>query len=140
MTKLTHKAIKFDWFEACEKIFQELKKRLTTAQVLTLPKGTPVFVVYFDASRVCFGCVLMKNDNFIVYASRMLKVHEKNYPIDDLELDTIVFTLKKWRYYLYGVYVDVFTDYNSLQYVFTQKELNLRQRRWLEFVLVVFTP
>ncbi|KAH0691243.1 hypothetical protein KY285_018431 [Solanum tuberosum] len=107
LTKLTQKTVKFQWFEACEKSFQELKKRLTTAPVLTLPEA---------------------------YASRQLKVHEKNYPTHDLELVVVVFTFKIWRHYLYGVHVDVFTDHNNLQYVFTQKELNLRQMRWLELL------
>ena len=68
------------------------------------------------------------------YASRQLKVHEKNYPTHDLEIATLVFALKIWRHYLYGVHVDVFTDHKSIQYVSTQKELNLRQRRWLELL------
>ena len=69
-----------------------------------------------------------------MYASRHIKVHEKNYPTHDLELAAMAFALKIWRHYLYGVHVDVFTDHKSLQYVFTQKELNLCQRRWLEFL------
>ena len=73
----------------------------------------------------------MQRDKVIVYASRQLKVREKNYPTHDLELAAVVFALKIWRHYLSGVHVDVFTDRKSLQYVFTQKELNLRQRRWL---------
>ncbi|KAH0784113.1 hypothetical protein KY290_003711 [Solanum tuberosum] len=134
LAKLTQKAVKFQWSEACEKSFQELKKRLIIAPVLTLPEGTKGFVVYCDASRVGLGCVLMQNGKVIAYASRQLKVHEKNYPTHDLELAAVVFALKIWRHYLYGVHVDVFTDHKSLQYVFTQKELNLRQRRWLELL------
>ena len=76
----------------------------------------------------------MQRSKVIAYASRQLKVHEKNYPTHDLELAAVVFALKIWRHYLYGVHVDVFTDHKSLQYVFTQKELNLHQRRWLEFL------
>jgi len=134
LTKLTQKAVKFQWSEACEKSFQELKKRLITAPVLTLPEGTQGFVVYCDASRVGLGCVLMQNGKVIAYASRQLKVHEKNYPTHDLELAAVIFALKLWRHYLYGVHVDIFTDHKSLQYVLTQKELNLRQRRWLELL------
>ncbi|KAH0637947.1 hypothetical protein KY290_036496 [Solanum tuberosum] len=118
----------------CEKSFAELKTRLTTAPVLTLPEGSDGYVIYCDTSRVGLGCVLMQRGNVIAYASRQLKVHEKNYPTHDLELAAVVFALKIWRHYLYGVHVDVFTDHKSLQYVFTQKELNLRQRRWLEFL------
>ena len=111
-----------------------MKTRLTTTLVLTLPEGSDGYVIYCDASRVGLGCVLMQRDKVISYASRKLKVHEKNYPTHDLELAAVVFALKIWRHYLYGVHVDVFTDHKSLQYVFTQKELNLRQRRWLEFL------
>ncbi|WMV30279.1 hypothetical protein MTR67_023664, partial [Solanum verrucosum] len=74
------------------------------------------------------------NGKFIAYSSRQLKVHERNYPTHDLELAVVVFTLKIWHHYLYGVHVDVFTDHKSLLYVFSQKELNLRQRRWLELL------
>ena len=70
----------------------------------------------------------MQSDKVISYASRKLKVHEKNYPTHDLELVVVVFELEIWRHYLYGVHVDVFTNHKSLQYVFTQKELNLCQR------------
>ncbi|WMV41068.1 hypothetical protein MTR67_034453 [Solanum verrucosum] len=131
---LTQKKAKFIWSDAYEKSFQELKDRLTSASVLTLSESTNVFVVYCDASRVGLGCVLMQNGKVIAYASRKLKVHEKNYPTYDLELAEVVFALKIWRHYLYGVHVDVFTDHKSLQYVFTQKDLNLHQRRWIKFL------
>ncbi|KAH0633374.1 hypothetical protein KY284_036160 [Solanum tuberosum] len=134
LTTLTQKKSKFEWFETCEKSFQELKNRLTTAPMLTLPEGTDGFVVYCDASRVGLGCVLMQHGKVIAYASRQLKVHEKNYPTHDLELAAVVFALKFWRHYLYGVHVDVFTDHKSLQYVFNWRDLNLRQRRWLELL------
>jgi len=81
------------WSEACEKSFQELKDRLTSTLLLTLPVGTDGFMVYCDASRVGLGCVLMQNGKVIAYASRQLKVHEKNYPTHDLELVVVVFTL-----------------------------------------------
>ncbi|KAH0739920.1 hypothetical protein KY290_038625 [Solanum tuberosum] len=114
--------------------FQELKKRLTTAPVLNLPEGTQGFVVYCDASRVGLGCVLMQNGKVIAFATRQLKVHEKNYLTHDLELAAVVFALNIWRHYFYGAHVDVFTDLMSLQYVFPQKKLHLRQRRWLELL------
>ena len=113
------KKVKFLWSESCEKSFQELKSRLTSSPILTLPDGVDGFVVYCDASRVGLGCVLMQKGKVIAYASRQLKPHEKNYPTYDLELAAVVFALKIWRHYLYGVYVDVFTDHKSLQYVFT---------------------
>ncbi|WMV50937.1 hypothetical protein MTR67_044322 [Solanum verrucosum] len=134
LTRLTQKKVKFQWSYDCEKSFTELKTRLTTAPVLTLPEGSDGYVIYCDASRVGLGCVLMQRGKVITYASRQLKVHEKNYPTHDLELVAVVFALKIWRHYLYDVHVDVFIDHKSLQYVFTQKELNLRQRRWLEFL------
>ncbi|XP_075103947.1 uncharacterized protein LOC142178428 [Nicotiana tabacum] len=134
LTRLTQKKVKFQWSDACEKSFEELKKRLTLAQVLTLPEGTEGFVVYCDASGVGLGCVLIQHGKVIAYASRQLKAHEKNYPTHDLELAAVVFALKIWRHYLYGVHVDIFTDHKSLQYIFKQRELNLRQRRWLELL------
>ena len=76
----------------------------------------------------------MQDDKVIAYASKQLKIHEKNYPTHDLELAAVIFSLKLWRHYLQGVHVDVFTDYKSLQYVFTQRELNHRQRRWLKLL------
>ena len=91
-----------------------MKTRLTTTLVLTLPKGSDAYVIYCDASRVGLGCVLMERGKVISYASRQLKVHEKNYPTHDLELAAVVFALKIWRHYLYGVPVDVSTDHKIL--------------------------
>ena len=87
-----------------------------------------------DASRQGLGCVLMQNDKVIAYASRQLKKHEQNYPTHDLELAAVVFALRIWRHYLYGVLCRIFTDHKSLQYLFTQKELNMRHRRWIELI------
>ena len=134
LTKLTRKDVKYDWVDACQQSFEELKSRLTSAPVLVLPNGRDGFVVYSDASRQGLGCVLMQNDRVIAYASRQLKKHEQNYPTHDLELAAVVFALKIWRHYLYGVPCRIFTDHKSLKYIFTQKELNLRQRRWLELI------
>ncbi|KAL4386916.1 hypothetical protein GQ457_09G017910 [Hibiscus cannabinus] len=92
------------------------------------------FVVYSDASYVGLGCVLMQEGRVVAYASRQLKVHEKNYPTHDIELAAVVFALKIWRHYLYGEKCIVYTDHKSLKYLMTQKELNLRQRRWLELL------
>ena len=90
--------------------------------------------MYCDASREGLGCVLMQNYKVITYASRQLKKHEQNYPTHDLELAAVVFALRIWRHYLYGVPCRIFTDHKSLQYLFTQKELNMRQRRWIELI------
>ena len=124
MTKLTQKKVKFVWTDECERSFQTLKDRLVSAPILSLPEGLEGFVVYCDASRVGLGCVLMQNGKVIAYASRQLKVHEKNYPTHDLELAAVVFALNIWRHYLYGVHVDVFTDHKSLQCVFTLKKIS----------------
>ena len=134
LTRLTQKMVKFKWSDDCEKSLADLKNRLTTNPVLTLLEGSDGYVIYCDASGVVLGCVLMQRDKVIANASRQLQVHEKNYLTHDLEIRTVVFALNIWRHYLYGVHVDVFTDHKSLQYVFTQKELNLRQRRYLEFL------
>ena len=90
--------------------------------------------MYCDASRVGLGCVLMQHGKVISYASRQLKVDERNCPTHDLELAPVVFALKIWRHYLYGVHVDMYTNHKCLQYVFTQNKLNLRQRKWLELL------
>jgi hypothetical protein len=134
MTELLKKEKKFNWTESCEKSFQELKRRLTTAPVLTLPDIQRDFVVYCDASRQGLGCVLMQDGKVVAYASRQLKPHEQNYPTHDLEFAAIVHALKIWRHYLIGNKCKIYTDHKSLQYIFTQPDLNLRQRRWLELV------
>ncbi|XP_071909683.1 uncharacterized protein [Coffea arabica] len=134
MTELTKKGNKFIWTPKCESSFQELKRRLTSAPVLVLPDGDEGYAVYSDASGEGLGCVLMQKGKVIAYASRRLKPHEQNYPTHDLELAAVIFALKKWRHYLYGVTFEVFTDHKSLKYLFSQKELNLRQRRWVEFL------
>jgi len=69
----------------------------------------------------------------VAYASRLLKMHEKNYPMHDLELTVVVFALKTWRHYMYGLQFQVFSDHKSLKFLFDQKELNMRQRRWMEW-------
>ena len=119
LTKLTRKDVKYDWVDACQQSFKELKGRLTSAPVLALPNGRDGFVVYSDASRQGLGCVLMQNDRVIAYASRQLKKHEENYPTHDLELAAVMSALKIWRHYLYGVSCRIFTDHKSLQYIFT---------------------
>ncbi|GJT79058.1 putative reverse transcriptase domain-containing protein [Tanacetum coccineum] len=99
---------------------------------LTQKSGSENFVVYCDASHKGLGAVLMQREKVIAYASRQLKVHEKNYTTHDLELGAVVFALKMWRHYLYGTKCVVFTDHKSLQH--NQKELNMKQRRWLELL------
>ncbi|GJV60150.1 putative reverse transcriptase domain-containing protein [Tanacetum coccineum] len=134
MTKLTQKSVKFEWGEKAEAAFQLLKQKLCSAPILALPEGSENFVVYCDASHKGLGAVLMQREKVIAYASRQLKVHEKNYTTHDLELGAVVFALKMWRHYLYGTKCVVFTDHKSLQHILDQKELNMRQRRWLELL------
>ena len=107
---------------------------MTTAPVLTLPDIHKDFVVFCDASRQGLGCVLLQDGKVVAYASRQLKVHEKNYPTHDLELAVVVHALKIWRHYLIGNKCEIYTDHKSLKYIFTQSDLNLRQRRWLELI------
>ncbi|GKE95321.1 putative reverse transcriptase domain-containing protein, partial [Tanacetum coccineum] len=112
--------------------FLTLKENLCNAPILSLPDGAEDFVVYCDASNQGLGCVLMQRGKVIAYASRQLKIHEKNYTTHDLELGTVVFALKIWRHHLYGTKSVIYTDHKSLQHIFDQKELNMRQRRWIE--------
>ncbi|GJS82959.1 putative reverse transcriptase domain-containing protein [Tanacetum coccineum] len=105
-----------------------------SAPILALPEGSENFVVYCDASRKMLGTVLMQRGKVIAYTSRQLKIHEKNYTTHDLELRAVVFSLKMWRHYLYSTKCVVFTDHKSLQHILDQKELNMRQRRWLELL------
>jgi ribonuclease HI len=134
MTELLKNNTKFEWLEACEKSFQELKKRLTTVPVLTLSDIKKDFVVYCDASRQGLGCILMQEGKVVAYASRQLKKHEENYLTHNLELAAVVHALKIWRHYLMGNKCELYTDHKSLKYFFTQTELNMRQRRWLELI------
>ncbi|GJR23550.1 putative reverse transcriptase domain-containing protein [Tanacetum coccineum] len=105
-----------------------------SAPILALPEGSEDFVVYCDASHKGLGDVLMQREKVIAYASRQLKIHEKNYTTHDLELGSVVFALKIWRHYLYGTKCTMFTDHKSLQHILDQKELNMRQRCWLELL------
>jgi len=102
LTQLTRKGQAYVWDAKCEKSFLELKKRLTSTLVLILSNSKESFVVYCDASKMSLGGVLMHNRQVVAYASRQLKVHEKNYPTHDLELAAVVFVLNIWRHYLYG--------------------------------------
>ncbi|GKC59245.1 putative reverse transcriptase domain-containing protein [Tanacetum coccineum] len=117
-----------------EAAFQLLRQKLCSAPILALPEGSENFVVYYDASRKGLGAVLMQRDKVIAYMSRQLKVHVKNYTTYDLELGVVVFALKMWRHYLYDMKCVVFTDHKTLQHILDQKELNMRQRRWLELL------
>ncbi|GKD30992.1 putative reverse transcriptase domain-containing protein, partial [Tanacetum coccineum] len=132
--KIEAKNKKYIWGEDQESAFQLLKQKLCEAPILALPEGNDDFVVYCDASHQGLGAVLMQREKVIAYASRQLKPHEENYTTHDLELGAVVFALKIWRHYLYGTKCTVFTDHKSLQHILDQKELNMRQRRWLELL------
>jgi ribonuclease HI len=134
MKALLAKKVEFKWTQKCQEAFEELKNRLTTAPVLVLPDVHKPFSVYCDASYTGLGCVLMQEGRVVAYSSRQLKIHERNYPTHDLELAAVVHALKTWRHYLYGQKCDIYTDHKSLKYIFTQSELNMRQRRWLELI------
>ena len=129
MTRLTQKNTKFVWSDACENSFQFLKEKLTTAPVLTLPNGEDKFNVYYDASRVGLGCVLIQNGRVVAYTSRQLKKHEQNYPTHDLELAAVIFTLKIWGHYWYGVSGEIFTDHKSLKCIFQQRKFELEAKK-----------
>ncbi|KAL5746198.1 hypothetical protein ACOSP7_027344 [Xanthoceras sorbifolium] len=134
LTKLLHKNVRFEWTDRCQAAFDRLKAMLVEAPVLIQPVSGKDYVIYSDASHHGLGCVLMQEGKVVAYASRQLKSHELNYPIHDLELAAIVFALKIWRHYLYGEKCYIYTDHKSLKYLPTQRELNLRQRRWMELI------
>ncbi|GKB43222.1 putative reverse transcriptase domain-containing protein [Tanacetum coccineum] len=134
LTLLTQKNKTYVWGDEQDEAFRILKEKLCNAPVLALPDGPDDFVVYCDASKQGFGSVLMQRGKVIAYASRQLKKHEKNYTTHDLELGAVVFALKIWRHYLYGTKSVIYTDHKSLQYIFDQKDLNMRQRRWIELL------
>ncbi|GJU40200.1 putative reverse transcriptase domain-containing protein [Tanacetum coccineum] len=134
MTKLTQKKVDFEWGDKQEAAFQTLKNKLCIASILALPQGAENLIIYCDALHKGLGAVLMQNKKVIAYASRQLKIHEKNYTTYDLELGVVVFALKIWRHYLYGTKCTVFTNHKSLQHILDQKELNMRQHRWLELL------
>jgi hypothetical protein len=134
MTELSKKGAKFEWGQKCKHAFHTLRQHLTTTPVLAQPDNNKPFDVYCDASGTGLGCVLMQDNQVIVYASRALRPHEQNYPTHDLELVAVVHALKMWRQNLMGTHCNIYTDHKSLKYIFTQADLNMRQRRWLELI------
>ena len=134
VTRLLQKNVKFEWSEKCQVSFDKLKVFLAEAPVLTQPTYSKEYVIFSDASLNGLGCVLMQEGKVVAYALRQLKLHEKNYPTHDLELAAIVLALKIWRHYLYGEKYFIYIDHKSLKYLPSQRELNLRQRRWMEMI------
>ncbi|KAK9162336.1 hypothetical protein Syun_003238 [Stephania yunnanensis] len=134
MTKLTKKNAKFDWDEECEHAFNTLKQKLTTAPVLALPGIGKDLVVYTDASKVGLGCVLMQESKVIAYASRQIESTREELPDTRLRVGRNSVRIKNMEAPLVWRTFRVIHDHKSLKYLFTQRELNLRQRRWLEFL------
>jgi hypothetical protein len=131
MTELLGEDKKFKWTPTYEASFQELKKRRMTTPVLVVPDMEKPFLIYCDASGQGLGCVLMQDGHMVVYASRKLRKYEEHYMTHDLELAIVVHALKSRRHYLMGMRCELYTDHKSPKYIFTQPDLNLRQRRWL---------
>ena len=119
ITQLTMIDIAFKWDQNSEDCFLELKKRLVTALILTIPSSAGGFIIFSDASHQGLGCVLMQGDKVIAYFLLQLRTHEKNYPTHDLELAAVVFVLKVRRHYLYRETYKIITDHKSLKYLFT---------------------
>jgi hypothetical protein len=134
MTELLAKGKTFKWTPRREASFQELKKRLTTTPILTIPVVEKPFFINCDASGQGLGCVLIQDGHVVAYSSRQLRKHEEKYLTHDLKLAVVVHALKIWRHYIIGKRCEVYSDHKSLKYIFTQSDLNLRQQRWLELI------
>jgi hypothetical protein len=134
ITELLKKGNKYVWSEACDEAFKHLKKLLTTSLVLAQPDTAKPFDVYCDASDTGLGGVLMQEGHGISHSSRQLRHHEEHYPTHDIELAAVVMALWAWHHYLLGNVIHIYTDHKSLKYIFTQPDLNMRQRRWLELI------
>jgi hypothetical protein len=134
MTSLLEKGREFKWDEKCQESFDQLKERLMSPPVLVMLDLHKGFDIYCDACGQGLGCVLNQEGHVIAYASRQLRKHELNYPTHDLELVAVVHALKIWRHYIMGTKCQVYTDHKSLKYIFTQKDLNLRQHHLLELI------
>jgi hypothetical protein len=134
ITSLLEKGREFKWDEKCQESLDQLKKRLMSPPVLVMPDLQKGFDIYCDACGRGLGCVLMREGHVIAYASRQLWKHKLNCPTHDLELASVVHALKIWRHYIMGTKCQVYTDHKSLKYIFTQKDLNLRQCCWLELI------
>jgi hypothetical protein len=132
--ELLKKGNKYVWSEACDEAFKHLKKLLTTSLVLAQPDTTKPFDVYCEASGTGLGSVLMQEGQVISYSLRKLRHHEEHYPTHDLKLAAVVMALRTWRHYLLGNVIHIYTDHKSLKYIFTQPNLNMRQRRWLDLI------
>ena len=122
MTQLLKKDKKFEWTEACEKSFQELIRKLTTAPVLIVPDIHKNFEVFCDASRKGLGCVLMQEGKVVAYASRQLRKHEENYPTHDLEMAAVIHALKEWRHFLLGNRCEIYIRITKVSNIFSRSQ------------------
>jgi hypothetical protein len=134
ITELLKKGNKYVWSKYCDGAFKTLMKLLTLTPVLAQPDIAEPFDVYCDAFGTGLGCVLMQEGRVISYSSHQLRHYEGNYPTHDLELAAMVMALRTWQHYLLKNVVHIYTDHKSLQYIFAQLDLNMRQRRWLELI------
>jgi hypothetical protein len=133
-TELLKRGNEYLWSEACDEAFKHLKRLLTTSPVLAQPDTTKLFDVYYDTFGTGLRGVLIQKGQVISYPSRQLRRHEEHYPTHDLELAVVVMALRTWRHYLLGNAVHIYMNHKSLKYIFTQPDLNMRQRRWLELI------
>jgi hypothetical protein len=134
ITEQLKKRNKHVWSKDCDDDFQTLKKLLKTSSVLALPDIAKPFDIYYEASGTGLGCVLMQEGRVISYSSWQLRCHKEHYPTHGLELAVMVMALRTWQHYLLGNVVHIYTDHNSLKYIFTQPNPNMRQRRWFELI------
>jgi hypothetical protein len=134
ITELLKKSNKYVCSKNCDEAFQTLKKLLTTSPVLAQPNIAKSFDVYCDASGTRLGCVLMQEGRVISYFLWQLRCHEEHYTTHDLELAIVVMALRTWWHYLLRNVVDIYMNHKNLKYIFTQPDLNMKQRRWLELI------
>ena len=134
LTELTRNNEPFVWNDRRQQSFDKIKAILASFPVLKLPDFSQPFEVVVDACGQGIGGILKQDGHPVAYESRQLRIHEKNYPTHDLELLAVIYALKRWRHYLLGRRFQLVADRKSLKWIFTQPELNMRHRRWVEFL------
>ena len=133
MTRLTRKDAKFEWDDRCEEAFKELNRRLTSAPILIVPDRGQGYTVYCDASRAGLGCFDAVWEGSSLWFSSV-EESRAELPHTRHGVGGRVFAFKIWSHYLYDEEFEVYSDHKSLKYIFTQRDLNMRQRRWMEFL------